>query len=339
MPSDLEFENQFEEKDLEDWLCSNFSSTFGQAVLLGRQIGLRKGDGTAVDVLAISKDGRLCVIELKKEEADAGAITQMLRYAGLLNPPDMEVLDQAVAKQGLGCTSLSAFYQSQFKKELSLQRLARLRLVLVALGFSPDCECLARYLNGVHGMDIRLIRHIPNLDNTKVTFKLKRQCTPGKPFFGKLSAGKDRFFLLRIGANQFFTFDWCAEYGYVVVPAGLEKDTPWATLNQRDHFFAFVDRVGCIGGGTIEGAIRPMDLAWLHADCRSLPFVLPVRWNTRLPRDTAMPIPDDLRGHSGIELMDGIRASKLESDIRAHCAAYGFAPDEAINLSSIALHS
>jgi RecB family endonuclease NucS len=67
------------ERDVEDYLCENHNSFFGQEYhLIGRQINIGLG---IIDILLIDEDSQsLVVVEIKKDEIDDHALSQVMRY-------------------------------------------------------------------------------------------------------------------------------------------------------------------------------------------------------------------------------------------------------------------
>lgn len=142
------------EAHLENLLENQFNCLGLNASLIGRQIEL--GAAGLPDMLAVTEDGRLCIIEVKKTIADETALAQLLSYgAWASSVPRSETEMICQAKRGV---SFIEFYRSRYGRHLPMRPVGSI-LVLVALGFTERCQLTTRYLRGELGADLRLIRY------------------------------------------------------------------------------------------------------------------------------------------------------------------------------------
>lgn len=89
MPKSI-FAEAHKEKDLEDWVEQN-SSLLGRSLsVLGRQINIPKVG--QLDLLAVDGDGRLVIVEFKRQQSTRDAIAQILDYASSLQRMSLEQL-------------------------------------------------------------------------------------------------------------------------------------------------------------------------------------------------------------------------------------------------------
>jgi hypothetical protein len=145
------------ERTLEKWLVENFASLRLDAKLIGAQIALR--NTKKMDLLAIMRDGGLCIVENKRDCAPREALAQLLEYAAELHellPAELE----AICLQSESRKTLEQIYRGHFKAERPSQPPATPLLVLVADSFEEEEENMALFLNSQHGFRIRLIRYL-----------------------------------------------------------------------------------------------------------------------------------------------------------------------------------
>lgn len=84
------FADAHKEKDLEDWVAQNPSLLGRNLAVVGRQISL-PGVGL-LDLLAVDDDGRLVIVEFKREQSTRDTIAQILDYASAIRLLSLEQL-------------------------------------------------------------------------------------------------------------------------------------------------------------------------------------------------------------------------------------------------------
>ena len=117
--------------------------------LVGRQTPTQAG---WLDLLAVDKDGRLVVYELKRGQLIQDAVTQVLVYASDLDAMSTSQLAAHIADRSgsHGIDEIDDFeqwYADNFGGD-DLSRLLPPRMVLVGLGVDPAAERIARFISG-----------------------------------------------------------------------------------------------------------------------------------------------------------------------------------------------
>ena len=117
--------------------------------LVGRQTPTQAG---WLDLLAVDKDGRLVVYELKRGQLIQDAVTQVLVYASDLDAMSTSQLAAHIADRSgsHGIDEIADFeqwYGDNFGGD-DLSRLLPPRMVLVGLGVDPAAERIARFISG-----------------------------------------------------------------------------------------------------------------------------------------------------------------------------------------------
>ena len=140
MPTELEFE---------ELLVGNPEMLEPGLKLVGRQTPTQGG---WLDLLAVDKDGRLVVYELKRGALVQEAVTQVLAYASDLDAMSTTQLAGHIADRsgeyGIeGIDDFEQWYGDNFGGE-DLSRLLPPRMVLVGLGVDPAAERIARFISG-----------------------------------------------------------------------------------------------------------------------------------------------------------------------------------------------
>ena len=137
------------ELELEELLVRHPDMLEPRLKLVGRQTPTQAG---WLDLLAVDKDGRLVVYELKRGSLVKEAVTQVLAYASDLDAMSTTQLAAHIADRsgnyGIeGIDDFDQWYGHNFGGD-DLSRLLPPRMVLVGLGVDPAAERIARFISG-----------------------------------------------------------------------------------------------------------------------------------------------------------------------------------------------
>lgn len=134
---------------LEDLLVENPEMLEPGLKLVGRQTPTQTG---WLDLLAVDRDGRLVVYELKRGTLAREAVTQVVDYASDLDAMSITALAEHIAERSGsdGIQEIEDFeqwYADTFGGD-DLSRLLPPRMVLIGLGADPGVERMARFISG-----------------------------------------------------------------------------------------------------------------------------------------------------------------------------------------------
>lgn len=148
---------------IEDFLHTNIHALALGLTCVGRQVDMDAGlqDGAArglsADLLALNRKGRLCIIEIKRDQADMEVLNQILGYATRLGehlPHDLDALIWRFTGKSLADT-----FVEQFHKPLPEKRDPRPMLVIVADSFDPDFADTVCFMNHHYRLDLHLFTY------------------------------------------------------------------------------------------------------------------------------------------------------------------------------------
>lgn len=133
---------------LEDLLVQNPEMLEPGLKLVGRQTPTQTG---WLDLLAVDRDGRLVVYELKRGTLAREAVTQVLDYASDLDSMSITALAEHIAERSgndgiQGIDHFEQWYADTFGGD-DLSRLLPPRMVLIGLGADPVVERMARFIS------------------------------------------------------------------------------------------------------------------------------------------------------------------------------------------------
>jgi len=141
-PTPVERSSLPSEKLLEEMLISNLRILSPDWMLLGNQVSTGTG---FIDILAVSRDGTLVVVELKRERATRDVVAQTLDYVSWVATLPSESVSE-LFQQHRG-TDLGAAFTNHFGTSLDVEQLnGRQMGVIVASTPDQTTERIVKYL-------------------------------------------------------------------------------------------------------------------------------------------------------------------------------------------------
>ncbi len=153
-PRELPVEDLRLEEHLEDWLEHDVTMLSADLVVIGRQVN-------NIDLLAVDNEGRLVVIELKRDRVPREAIAQAIDYASLISAwPAAKVIqiseDYFSKADWLDFESLDDAFLARFGKNLEDVGLnGSQRIILVGARMEAGVERMTEWLSQ-NGVDINI---------------------------------------------------------------------------------------------------------------------------------------------------------------------------------------
>ena len=222
-----------ERKDIQEWVADNPSILGEDLLIIGKEFSGFDLTNERLDLLAVDSDGRLVIIELKRDDTGANAHWQAIKYASYLRRATDEQIVGMLAEykkipqedaaqelvQHLGGDDLSALNNDQ-------------RIILASHRFAPEVTSAALWLNDkAHGEDlITCVTLTPYRDSGAGSLYI--QATTIIPVPG------EEDYVIGIGSNS----------------ANLRRAS---TRNRNDKVTAFARRVGQLALQGLPDAIRP----------------------------------------------------------------------------------
>lgn len=169
-----------ERQDLQRLLRDDIDVLDPSLKVISEEFGNWEDARRRIDLLALDKEGRLVVIELKRTEDGGHMDLQALRYAAMVSPmvfddiatayekflAQMEPDHSRDARQEL----VSFLGQDEEEPEIS----SDVRIILVSGDFGREITTTVLWLNQFDGMDIRCIRLVPYQVSGKVLLDIQQ---------------------------------------------------------------------------------------------------------------------------------------------------------------------
>lgn len=259
------------ENEVEEYLASRLELLGLGVELLGRQVDLEwlrkpgRDQGRTADLLAISRVGRLCIIEIKRDEGDDDALKQLLGYAALAGGFLEEDLNCICQRKNSGQT-LADFWQQRFKRNKPRLKLNKPLLVLVANEFTSEFADLVGFLNQLYKMDVLLYTYKvvvqpatpanshaggQNLDtDAKGDIQFNLFLSPDDMWLPEHDQPEHVLLVwLDEGTGQLWE-DW-VQRSYIAVRGGFQAIVRLAATKSDSMVFVYLKRCGLVGMGRL----------------------------------------------------------------------------------------
>lgn len=156
-------ENLLERKDLQRFLRKDISPIGDDLLVIAEEYGDWEESNRRIDLLCITSDASLAVIEIKRTEDGGHMELQAIRYASMVSSMTMEQVIQTYARthgaeiENAKKEILAFIETSAYTDELS----GDVRIILVSANFSPEVTTAVLWLNK-RDLDITCFRLIPH---------------------------------------------------------------------------------------------------------------------------------------------------------------------------------
>ncbi len=283
------------EKDLENWIAENPELLFGTEQIL--VIAQSVSGQSMGDILALDADGRLIIVEIKRDWSNRATVGQLLEYAARMtgsNYEDLEKLHRCYRSQQDGENYRSLI--DRFREELTddptvneetiPKREKGHRICIVAPRSDEGLSQIVKWLKE-YGVPISFVPFTLYTDDNNEDILLEMKPIPMIQAEQRNVASeeeRDRFFNTNEtnapGAyERMFEQDVIAIYGYANGPSNLEG----STADQR--VFAYVSGRGIVAVGRIvDGRVVPGDTVF----GQPREYHVQVAWETIVPADRAV---------------------------------------------------
>ena len=140
------------ERRLEDMLAQDPSMCGTDLLILGRQV--RTDYGGFVDLLAIDGDGRVHVLELKRDRTSKDVVAQTLDYGSWVAGLSLENLEQIYLGHHGGEEQLDEAFAQRFDSPLPDVVNGQQQFTIVASKLDPASERIVEFLAESYGVPI-----------------------------------------------------------------------------------------------------------------------------------------------------------------------------------------
>ena len=137
-----------ERRDIQEWVAANPGILGEDLLIVGKEFSSFDRTNERLDLLAVDTDGRLVIIELKRDDTGTNAHWQAIKYASYLSDASQEVIIEMLTKFGNMSTDeaiqkLLQHLDSDDLSELNNDQ----RIILASHRFAPEVTNAVLWLN------------------------------------------------------------------------------------------------------------------------------------------------------------------------------------------------
>lgn len=238
------------EARLEEWIRRE-PMLLGMDILIFGQQVITESRGR-LDLLAIDSEGKLVIIELKRDKTPRDIIGQILDYASWVRKFDYSQVD-AIANKCLNKGIAEAF-SDHFGEALPEDAVnVDHRMVIVASEIDDSSQRIVEYLAEEHNVNINVIFFsFFKLGDTELLGRAwlmdpeeveERSVSRKAPWSG--------YWFVNVGEGPHRNWEDNARYGFISAGQGKAYSQPLKKLHTGDKIFAYIKGTGYVGFGEI----------------------------------------------------------------------------------------
>ena len=303
-----------QEKELEDFVCSNIAVLDPDWLVIGRQVQTYSG---LLDVLCIDRGGGLVLIELKRDKTPRDIVAQALDYASYLpqitteDASEIERIFTNYSKAYLNGVDLDTAYKNKFNAQLDREQLYDganpLKIVLVATELDERTERILEYLRGkLNGVVINVMffSAYEHAGEILLSRAWKYDLTKPEVEDSNYSSEWNEETYVAYGTGEDLNWEDAREYGFVAACGGPWYSKTLNNLQEGDRVWVHIPGKGYVGVGRVTGQrvaaseFKVGDKNFynlpLHADYMKdfrgtdkEAFIVPVKWDYTVPENQA----------------------------------------------------
>jgi hypothetical protein len=248
------------ERTLEDMIVSSPSILSGQWMLIGRQE--QTAFGGFIDLLAITPDGSLVLIELKRDRTPREIVAQALDYASWIEDLPAEKIAQIYGRFSKG-GNLSEAFRKHFGRELDEETLNEShQIVVVAAELDSSTERIIKYLNArdiaINVIFFHVFQHDKEqflsrawlIDPSETQINVTTTKTKGEkePWNGE--------FYVSYGGSSTRRWPEAVKYGFISAGGGSWYSQTLKMLSVGDRIWVNIPKTGYVGVGIVKDTVQ-----------------------------------------------------------------------------------
>ena len=250
------------EARLEDMLAREPSMIGIDLLIVGRQV--RTAFGGDVDLLGLDAEGRVHVLELKRDRTSRDVVGQLLDYGSWAETLGPDAIERVFAEYRGDETTLDAAFFDQFGTALPEVVNTEQQLTIVASELDPTSERIVEFLAESYGVPINVIffRHYTEEDREYLARTWLREPRPAEGAPTRRSKrrswnGRDYYVILGGSSHEPVRFEIARKCGYLNAGGGAWHWKPLRNLKPGNRVFAYVGGAGYVGVAQVTGEMIP----------------------------------------------------------------------------------
>ena len=232
-------------------------------LVVGRQV--RTAYGGYIDLLALDADGRVHVLELKRDRTPRDVVAQTLDYGSWVQGLGLEDLEQIYLDNHDGETGLGEAFAEHFASPLPDVVNADQQFTIIASELDPTSDRIVEFLAESYDVPINAVffRHFSDqgrdyLARTWLLDPEPSEARASRPSRRKTRPWNGRDFYTVLGrAGETHRWEVASKYGFLNAGGGSWYWKPFRNLTPGKRVFAYVAGAGYVGIGLVTGGMIP----------------------------------------------------------------------------------
>lgn len=252
------------EQRLEDMIFRDPNMIGADLLVIGRQVITDYGG--SIDVLAVDQEGRLHVLELKRDKTPRDVVAQALDYGSWVQDLTLDEVRAIVAERHED--SFDDLFAARFGTPVPDVFNADQQLTIVASALDPASDRIVTYLAEQYAVPINAVFFRYFKDDDREYLARTWLMTPDETAIQQAKrAGRSRvrpwngrdFYVIQGNMQQGAErWDLAKRYGVVSAGGGAWYTKPLRNLTPGQRIFAFVGGAGYVGVGDVRSTVIPL---------------------------------------------------------------------------------
>ncbi len=255
------------ENRLEVLLAGDISVVNPDFLLVGRQV--LTDSGKFIDLLALDSDGRVVVLELKRDRTPREVVAQLLDYGSWVRHLDDDDLADLFKSfwtkyhPERGTISLDEAFRAKFGDELPEVLNDSHTLVLVASELDDSSERIITYLADEYGVAINAVFFRVFRDEGREYLSRAWLSDPGQ-VEARVEAKRDKMpwngqYYVSFGADEHRDWEEARKYGFISAGGGTWYSRTLSMLEPGRRVWVNIPGIGYVGVGEVVDSVVPID--------------------------------------------------------------------------------
>jgi hypothetical protein len=273
-PLPLQITRLASEFQLEDMIVKDPRILSNEWMVIGRQE--ITSHGGRIDLLAITPDGSLVLIELKRDRTPREIIAQALDYASWVEQLTPEKIAQIYQRFSVG-RELDSAFKEYFGEELDEETLNQShQIIIVAAELDPATERIVSYLNE-HDIAINVVFFQVFQQREDQLLSRAWLIDPGETqtkLVQKTKGEKEHWngeYYVSFGDMNSRNWDDARQYGFISAGGGNWYSQTLKLLSAGDRVWVKIPHKGYVGVGRVLETVRPVKEFQVHTSTGDRP--------------------------------------------------------------------
>lgn len=276
--SKIDYSSLESEKKLEDIIENDIGVLSDDLLIIGRQVPT--SHGKSIDLLAIGVEGKVSIIELKRNKTPREVVAQILDYASWIQTLSYSEIKEIFSSKNNG-EDFDKIFDEKFGTSPPEKINQDHDMVIVASELDSETERIINYLSDNYNVPINVVffRYFKDgqneylsrswlIDPNEVIEKASKSRIQSK---GEIWNGKD--FAANIDVSETGTWEDCIKYSYISAGGGKWYYRSLNQLFPGARVFCMIPKGGYVGVGNVKEIAVPIKDFYVEHEGKKIPIL------------------------------------------------------------------